>query len=250
MIKTLCLGDTGCLGSQVARRTTYHVGHLQFDITCRQSITTILEKYRPNVVINCVGMVKERVVPETAFITVNALGPWHLRHECERVGTKLLQVSTDCVFAGKLKYPLTYNESHFANPTDVYGRSKLLGEAGHVTVRSSFIGQGKYGLLHWLLTTKTDTLNGYINAMWSGLTAPVLADVLYEISQHMDKYPNLIHVHGECISKFSLLGMLNQRFRLGKFIQPVDKPVINRCLSSNYEQPAEIPMLPDAIGAL
>lgn len=250
MLRSLCVGDAGTLGREVAKLTTYHVGHTDFDITCRPSIVRVLDKYHPDVVINCAGIVKERIVPEACFVLVNALGPWYLRYECERVGAKLLHVSTDCVFSGKLKFPITYAENNVPSPVDVYGKSKLLGEAGHTTVRSSLIGHGQRGLIHWLCTTPLATVEGYRNAMWSGLTTPVLAAALYEIAQHMKDYPPLIHVHGEYVSKYALLGMLNKRFQLGKVIHPVDKPIVNRCLSSNYQSPIAVPLVPDMIEAL
>jgi dTDP-4-dehydrorhamnose reductase len=249
-MKTLCLGDTGSLGREVAKLTTDHAGHLQFDISCRSQVRVILERFKPDVVINCVGLVKSREVPEAAFVEVNALGPWQLRYECDHIGAKLLQVSTDCVFGGKLKYPATYNENHSPTPIDIYGKSKLLGEAGHVNIRSSFIGYGKYGLLQWLTTTSLQVIQGYTNAMWSGLTTPVLAKLLLHIATNIDTMPALTHIHGEYVSKYALLGMLNKRFNLGKVIVPVEKPVINRCLSSVHPGTFEVPMLPDMIAAL
>lgn len=248
-MKTLCLGDAGALGREVTKLTTDHVGHLQFDISCRSQVRAIIERYKPNVVINCVGLVKERRVPETAFIEVNALGPWQVRYECDRIGAKLLQVSTDCVFGGKLKFPATYSEHTSPTPIDIYGKSKLLGEAGHVNIRSSFIGQGKYGLLQWITTTPLQVIQGYTNAMWSGLTTPVLAQLLMQVATNMTTVPALLHIHGQYVSKYALLGMLNKRFNLGKVIVPVEKPVVNRCLSSLYSV-VEVPMLPDMIAAL
>ena len=96
----------------------------------------------PDVVINCAGIIKQQGAAQAAmsYIRVNALAPHVLADLCERWGARLIQLSTDCVFSGRVGH---YAEADIPDPVDLYDRSKLLGEvtrAPHLTVRTSFIG--------------------------------------------------------------------------------------------------------------
>jgi len=116
------------------------------------SVAGVLAAVKPDVVINCIGIVKQ--LPEAAdpiaSIAINALFPHRLANECGRINARLIHISTDCVFSGNKG---GYAENDFPDCGDLYGRTKLLGEVagpGCVTLRTSIIGHelnSKYGLI-------------------------------------------------------------------------------------------------------
>lgn len=228
----VAIGRYGCLGREVAKLVPA-VGSLECDITDMNSIHAMIQKHKPDVVINCAGLVKDANASERDFVRVNALGPWNLRVMCDLDGIKLVHVTTDCVYDGTLQYPLHYSENSPLTPTDMYSRSKVAGEAGHVNVRTSFIGHGKHGLLHWLQNAPR-LVHGYANVWWSGLTSPELARQLVDIADNVGAYPSTVILAGETHNKCEVLGLLNAALGLEHIIVPVDEPVCNRAMRSEY----------------
>jgi dTDP-4-dehydrorhamnose reductase len=119
----------------------------------------------------------------------------------------MIQVSTDCVFSGiKGKYV----ESDNPDPVDLYGRSKLLGEvdkAPALTLRTSFIGHevgSKRSLVDWFLS-QSDIVDGFTNAIYSGLTAVEFSHMLASVVFPRDDLSGLFHVASSPISKYDLL---------------------------------------------
>jgi dTDP-4-dehydrorhamnose reductase len=109
--------------------------------TLNASINTI----KPNVVINCIGLTKHRDEGNQPIsaITVNALFPHLLAGLCDKHNTRLIHISTDCVFSGRKG---CYTELDTPDASDVYGRSKILGELNYphtITLRTSTIGHGQ-----------------------------------------------------------------------------------------------------------
>ncbi|WNR45744.1 dTDP-4-dehydrorhamnose reductase [Paenibacillus roseipurpureus] len=122
------------------------VARASLDVTQEQAVLDLLLAQRPDVVIhaaaftNVDGAEREK---EAAF-QVNAMGALHVAKACERIGAKLVYVSTDYVFDGTKLSP--YDEQDIPNPLSVYGHSKLLGEkfvsmtcAKHFIVRTSWL---------------------------------------------------------------------------------------------------------------
>ena len=109
------------------------------DVLSDADLDRAMSEARPDVVINAVGIVKQRRDSEnaTTTIAVNALLPHRLADRCAAAGVRLIQISTDCVFAGTKG---AYTEHDAPDACDLYGRSKLLGEVnrdGCLTVRTS-----------------------------------------------------------------------------------------------------------------
>ena len=138
-----------------------------------------IAEVRPLVVLNAVGVVKQRMAASDALksIALNALLPHRLAALCGEVGAFLVQISTDCVFSGRKG---GYVEADPPNPVDLYGRSKLLGEvvgARCLTLRTSIIGlelSRRTGLVEWFLAQR-GRVPGYTRAIYSGLTTEELA---------------------------------------------------------------------------
>lgn len=210
-MRILVTGANGVLGQQVVQfaKLTDDCEYLtskDIDICNQDSVSKILHKLRPHIVINCAGLVKYRPYTDSQYIRVNSLAPHILAERCDWYNSKLIHVSTDCVFSGKgNKAP--YSEVDYPDPSDLYGRSKVAGEVTrcpHLTVRTSFIGWGERGLLSWLI--KQYKVVGYDEAYWNGLTASVLARSLIKLA-HMNT-SGLLHLYSTDMTKYTLLSKL------------------------------------------
>src|SRR5919204_2341370 len=97
------------------------------DVCAPGRVEQVLADFRPDVVVNAVGIVKQRPEAQDAILSieVNSLLPHRLALDCRAVGTRLIHLSTDCVFSGERG---GYRETDRPDPVDLYDRSKLLGE--------------------------------------------------------------------------------------------------------------------------
>ena len=97
------------------------------NIEDENNLREVMQRYCPKIIINCIGLVKQidSSTDPIKAIQINSLLPHRLTSICESVDAKLIHISTDCVFNGKKGM---YNESDDPNATDLYGRTKLLGE--------------------------------------------------------------------------------------------------------------------------
>jgi dTDP-4-dehydrorhamnose reductase len=181
------------------------------------SIEGAVAAWRPDVVINCIGVIKqvEASVSADQIIEVNALFPHKLAIFCQAKNIRLIHFSTDCVFSGRKG---DYTEDDIPDPVDLYGRSKLLGEvAGHgiLTLRTSIVGrelERHTSLIAWFLSQADRKISGYAKAIYSGLTTIALARLLKDILAHHADLDGIWHVSADAISKYDLLGIVNRIF--------------------------------------
>lgn len=140
-MKYLITGADGQLGRALNRElagdneiTVINTGRQEksdircLDITDQEGVNRLVDEERPDVIINCAahtGVDQCETQEELAF-AINALGPKYLGMAAERIGAKMIQVSTDYVFDGKQDKP--YVETDRPNPQCVYGITKLAGE--------------------------------------------------------------------------------------------------------------------------
>ena len=159
-----------------------------------ESLERVLEIARPDVVVNCIGVVKQIAAASgpVRMVRLNALFPHELAAICQARQIRLVHISTDCVFSGRGG---GYRENDIPEPVDLYGRSKLAGEpSGHhvLTLRTSMIGWElagrRQGLLEWFVAQRGGTVRGYRHAVFSGPTAPVLSRAILAV---IDRHPNL-----------------------------------------------------------
>lgn len=208
------------------------------------SIEAALDAANPDVVLNCIGMVKQlpQASDPVVAIAINSLFPHQLTAACERRAVRLIHVSTDCVFSGRLEPPARYVEEDEPDALDLYGRSKFLGEVTDttaLTLRTSIIGpelERTSGLLAWLQSHAGKQIQGYRNSIFSGLTTHALVGLLADVIAGAPELRGLYHLSTEPISKLDLISQLNDHLGLGCSIQPVDGPTINRALDSNRFQ--------------
>lgn len=236
-MRIVVLGAAGMLGRKVCAQL-FEDGHDVMPVTRAQADL----RNRPQVlgaargfdwIVNCAGVVKSRDDQPLDMVTMNAAMP----HWLEETDARVLHVSTDCVFDGKVG---RYSEAVEPSPVDLYGATKLAGELHgprSVTLRTSFIGWERgteRGLLAWFVkqAKEGNRVHGYTNALWSGLTAQQVAlGISRAIGQRIA--PGLYHLSGETISKHDLLCVLRARLGLKIEIIPLAAPIIDRSLNGS-----------------
>jgi len=219
-------------------------------------LAQVLREARPDAVINCIGVIKQRkdVVSQSALtIEINALLPHRLRDLCSELRARLIHFSTDCVFSGRTGH---YRESDEPDALDLYGRSKLLGEvheAPGVTIRSSIVGlelSRKTGLVEWFLSQR-GSIRGFRRAIYTGVTTAEMARFVARVLDEHHDLSGVWHLASAPISKYDLLAALSRRLgRTDIEIVPDDEFVCDRSLDATrlrqvtgYEPPSWDAML-------
>lgn len=240
-MKIQVIGARGMLGSVVAAAVreaghepiTQHPGDI---LTC-----AVLGQ----VVINCAGVVKQRTeLPDSYFIQVNSYGPQRLAEACDRIGSRLIHVSTDCVF-GASEGP--HDESDTPDGRGIYAVSKLAGEvarAPHLTVRTSFVGFGRRGLIADLFAQRGQPVSTSMFARWTGHTVPVIAWLLVHLATDRPDVTGLLHVPAPWMARPHLVHQLSRHYGLGIQVEVNEAPAEDRRLCSHRWDELELPALP------
>ncbi|WP_417818981.1 dTDP-4-dehydrorhamnose reductase family protein [Tritonibacter scottomollicae] len=197
---------------------------------------------RPEVVINCVGIIKQlpNASDHLESLAINAVLPHRLAALCKVAGARLIHFSTDCVFSGKSG---NYVEDDFADASDLYGRTKYLGEVHYdnsVTLRTSIIGHelaSAHSLIDWFLAQEGQ-IKGYCNAIFSGLPTVEIAQVLREFVLPNESLRGLYHLSVDPINKFDLLKLVAEVYGKEIEIRPDSEVEIDRSLDSSRFQRA------------
>lgn len=261
----LVLGASGMLGSMVLR---YFSKRGQYDVVATgrspsppaslvelkssyvggvdaenfDSLVEVLADHRPAVIVNCIGVVKQKAEADDALraLPINATLPHRLARIGQLAGARLVHVSTDCVFSGKKG---NYVESDVPDATDLYGRSKLLGEADYpnaITLRTSIIGPeiGRtHGLLEWFLRQE-GSAPGYRRAIFSGVPTVELARVVHDFVIPAGELRGVYHLSAKAIDKYRLLKLFADAYNRPTTVIPDDSLVIDRSLDSSRFQSA------------
>ena len=202
-----------------------------------QSLTRIL--YNFDYVINCIGLlVKDSIARPDRAAYINGWFPHYIEYLLKNTRTKLIHLSTDCVFDGSKG---NYKEDAIHTEMNVYGKSKSMGEVNNdkdVTFRMSIIGteikEGGTGILNWFLLNNDAELPGWENAWWNGITTLQLAKCInqYINSPTISGVYHLVNNNNK-INKYDLLCKINEIFKLEKLIlktvgpKPVNKILID-----------------------
>lgn len=260
-MRILVLGADGMLGhelvhqltpwAEVAATTRRGVGRYGgVDARRPDSVVGVLADFRPDAVVNAVGLVKQLPDGQShlAALEVNALWPHRLAALCRVAGARLVHVSTDCVFSGERG---GYTEDDVADARDVYGRTKLLGEVvdgSALTLRTSIIGLergSRRSLVEWFLA-QSGQVKGYRRAIYSGVTTMELTRVVRLLLEDFPELHGLWHVASQPIDKYDLLSRLARALgRADAELVPDDEVVIDRSLradrlreASGYQAPS------------
>ena len=208
------------------------------DVGPDEALERAFDVARPDVVVNAVGIVKQRQDASDAVqsIAINALLPHRIAAMCGSSGARLIHLSTDCVYTGSRG---SYGEVDVPDARDLYGRSKLLGEVaseGCLTIRTSMVGReigSSRGLIEWFLSRRGETVKGFTRARFSGLTTAELSRVIRGVAQDYPDLRGIWHVAGEQISKLDLLSMVNDAFHVGTSIEADDSFLCDRTLDAS-----------------
>ena len=205
------------------------------DVTYFPALEAILSAFRPEYVVNCVGVIKQRAeaVSPIPSITINSLLPHKLVQMAAHWGGRVIHFSTDCIFSGKRG---NYTEEDRPDAEDLYGKTKFLGEvavANALTLRTSIIGRElteHRSLLDWFLAQNQKTIRGYRRVIYSGVTTNFLAELVASVIQEHPGLNGLYQVASEPISKYDLLCLLREAYQLGVSIEPDDLEVSDRSM--------------------
>jgi len=195
----------------------------------------LIEREKPEVLVNAVGVLNSQAEdrPLDAYV-VNGLLPHWLAYVGERLGARLVHISSDCVFSGDRG---GYGETERPDGRTVYARSKAMGEVEdprHLTIRTSIIGpeirDGGIGLMKWFLS-QTGTVKGYSKVPWNGVTTLELAKAIAWAIDHPE-IGGLAHLTApRPISKHELLTLIRSVYDKNDVtIEPSDEPAIDRTL--------------------
>lgn len=200
------------------------------------NVDRFFETLNADFVVNAIGLlVKDCIDRPDRAIAINSWWPQYCAYKLKDTSTRLIHLSTDCVFDGKRG---NYVESDEHTETNAYGRSKSFGEIDNnkdVTFRMSIIGpelKNGTGLLNWVTTNSSHELPGWDNAWWNGITTLQLAKC---IDQHIGNpvvtgVYHLVSNHNQ-INKYDLLCKINDIYGLGKKIIRTQGPkTINKVL--------------------
>jgi dTDP-4-dehydrorhamnose reductase len=257
----LVLGATGMLGHTVLRdfaaderfrvygsvRSDRLLGSLSAPVRDRivsnvnvedtDSLLKLFDRVKPDVVVNCIGLVKQLADSNDPLLAVpiNTILPHRLARLCAVISARLIHVSTDCVFDGKKG---GYVETDPADAQDLYGRSKHMGEvdyANAITLRTSIIGAelgSAVGLLGWFLNSE-GRVSGFNRAVFSGFPTVELSNIIRNYVIPRPQMRGLYHVAAAPINKFDLLCLVAQVYGKKIEIAPDSKLVIDRSLNAD-----------------
>ena len=153
-----------------------------------------------------------------------------------KFGTKLIHITTDCVYNGTEGFP--YDENSPKTPMDIYGASKSLGEPKTcLTIRTSIIGkelEGFTGFLEWFRQQEGKAINGFSGHFWNGITTKQYAKICDQIIQKPENFPvsGLYHVFSTTVSKLQMLKTLQKKFAINCTINENPDPRLNRTLAT------------------
>jgi len=202
-----------------------------------ENIEKIVDKLKPNVLINAVGIIKQLPSSKNVVNTlkINSIFPHQLAEIAEKNNSRLICISTDCVFSGKKG---NYSEADVPDAEDLYGKSKNLGEvvdANCLTIRTSIIGREigtKHSLLEWFLSNENGKVKGFKNAVFSGFPTEILSEILADVVENQKDLRGLYHISSKPINKFDLITLIKEEYGAKIEIEPDEKFVIDRSLDS------------------
>ncbi|KGX92427.1 dTDP-4-dehydrorhamnose reductase [Pontibacillus halophilus JSM 076056 = DSM 19796] len=229
-MKLLILGGNGMAGHMLvdyfSKNPKYEVistsrdkgsgTDLFLDVTRKDDVRRVVEQVRPNVVINCVGILNEHAAKEPWLAYhVNSVLPHQLETLMDKMDGRVIHLSTDCVFKGDRGQ---YVEADDPDGDSTYAHSKKLGEIvhpPHLTVRTSIIGpelkSDGIGLFLWFMN-QTGTIHGYKNVWWNGVTTLELAKAIEGMIEK--NVAGLYHLAAPTrINKHDLLKLIQKVYR-------------------------------------
>ena len=238
----------------IARNIEPSENTFNLDVNNTDVLGQIVTEHKFDVIVNCIGILNKDAEdnPDKA-IWFNSFFPHYLEKITKNTATKVIHISTDCVFSGKKG---NYTEEDLKDGIGFYAQSKALGEIVNdkdLTIRTSIIGpelnENGIGLFHWFMSQPDDSqLKGYSQAFWSGITTIELAKVVkWAIEENVVGLKQIAPHHK--INKFDLLQLFNEIFRENKLTiieddhYKVDKSLLSIVTKYTYNVPEYREML-------
>ncbi|UTR12125.1 SDR family oxidoreductase [Evansella sp. LMS18] len=250
-MKILVLGGTGMAGHTISmyfkegghditafsRRKVEYCKNINGDINNFVNLEKIIIEGQYDAVINCIGILNQDAENNKSnAVLLNSYLPHFLSETTKDMKTKIIHMSTDCVFSGRTG---SYSESSLRDGETFYDRSKAMGELENnkdLTFRNSIIGPDMnykgIGLFNWFMKQESQ-INGYTKAIWSGVTTLTLAKAMEQaLNENLTGLYNL--VNNETISKYELLKLFNKYMKDNKIeIFPSDQLSLDKSLINN-----------------
>jgi dTDP-4-dehydrorhamnose reductase len=264
MERIVVLGSTGMVGHEIVRlfvKNNYNVVEInsqgfskfnskvhKFDVLVDdvQQLNPILNEH--DLVINCIGLIRHRITElsinhQINAIKINSVFPKQLSLLSREKNFRVIHPATDCIFSGERG---NYSELDASDASDLYGRSKFIGEtsdSNNLILRCSIIGREltrHIEFLDWVLAgVNKGSINGYINHNWNGITSLHFAKLVKGIFDSNDKTSGTFHIVPKGSStKFSLATLITEIFEADhKRINQVMAPIsIDRTLKTEYPE--------------
>lgn len=249
--KIFIFGANGMLGNYIVKYFELNVciniikfTKNNYDITklSKKSLEKLLVEHKidfDTVIINCAGIIPQAnnyILNNNNYYLINSIFPIMLSHLSNKYHAKLIHISTDCVFSGKKG---NYVESDHCDVSHIYGLSKSFGEIHNSTIiRTSIIGDELYNkrsLVEWIKSNNNNTINGFKNHLWNGVTCLQLAKIIHKIILDNNYWIGVRHVFSDIITKYDLVNMICDTYNLNiDVIEFFTAESYNRTLNSLY----------------
>jgi len=212
-------------------------------------LAEIIKVAEADAIVNCIGLlVKPCEDCPAEAVYINSFFPQMLANITQDTKTKIIHLSSDCIYDGTIEDDKGYDEKYIPDEQNWYGRTKALGEINNkkdLTLRMSIIGpelKDGVGLFHWFSKQK-GKVNGYVNHYWNGITTLELAKQIDRIiDTELSGIYNLIHK--EPIAKYDLLNLIKKVFEYDVEVEKFETEIVNKVLSNNRISEYN-PLIPD-----
>ena len=234
---TLYLTESGFDVTGFSRSECKFARYIKGDVRNLPSLTEIITANSYDIIINALGILNQAAEDNKEnAVFINSYLPHFLTALTQKEKTRVIQMSTDCVFSGKTG---GYTETSLRDGETFYDRSKALGELENnkdFTFRNSIVGPDMHksgiGLLNWFMKQE-DAISGYRGVNWTGVTTITLAKAMKAAIEC--NLTGLYHlVNNETISKYDLLKLFNHHLRDDAvIIHPNETILSNKSLVNN-----------------
>jgi dTDP-4-dehydrorhamnose reductase len=250
-MKVLVLGGTGMAGHTISlylkelghevtafsRSKVDYCTNITGDITDFDNLRKIVKEGQYDAIINAIGILnKDAEKHKSSAVLINSYLPHFLSDTTKGMNTRVIHMSTDCVFSGK---DGGYSENSMRDGSSFYDRTKALGELENnkdLTFRNSIIGpdinKDGIGLFNWFMKQESE-ITGFNKVIWTGVTTLTLAKAMeHALKENLTGLYNL--VNNQCISKYNLLKLFNKYMKNDKInIISSDELRVNKSLINN-----------------